>query len=317
VAIGLVGLAPGYWALVVLAALAGLGNSVFHPADYSILTARVSEARLGRAYSVHAFAGNLGWAAAPVVVLALAAQWGWRAALGAGGLLGCGAVVTLLRQSVLAEPVPTMAATAGSRPAGRARGPLLLSAPILACFAYFALLAFALIGVQTFLVSALMSLYATPLSLATGTLTAYLMASAAGILAGGRLADLTRRHDLVAASGMAAAAALMAIVATGALGVAALVGAIVAGGFASGLTSPSRDMLIRGATPAGASGRVFGFVYSGLDLGSSAGPLLFGWLLDHDAPRALFLTIAAGLALTIATVVEVRRRTPPAAVVAP
>jgi MFS family permease len=310
--VGLAGLAPTYWALLPLAALAGLGNSVFHPADYAILTARVSDTRLGRAYSIHSVGGSVGWAAAPVVVLPLAAVWGWRTALGVVAVLGLGVVLVLSRQAVLlgdrraprVAAGPTRDVVAGSLH-------LFASPPILACFAYFALTAFAFVGVQSFMVSAIVTIYDAPLPAATGALTGFLLAAGAGTLVGGRLAELTSRHDLVTIVGVSTGAALMLAPASGALLVPLLVAAIVVAGFSVGVTSPSRDMLVRAATPRGASGRVFGFVYSGLDVGSSTGPLLFGWLLDHGEPRAIFVAIASVLVLCAFTVVQLRARTAP------
>jgi MFS family permease len=311
-AVGLEGLAPTYWALLPLAALAGLGNSVFHPAGYALLTARVSEARLGRAYSIHSVGGSAGWAVAPVVVLPLASVWGWRSALGGVGLLGLGVVLVLSQQAVLlgagraprGAPAPTRDVMGDSLH-------LFGSPAILSCFAYFALTAFAFVGVQSFMVSAIVTIYEAPLSAATGALTGFLLAAGAGTLVGGRLAELTSRHDLVTIVGVSTGAALMLAPASGVLLVPVLVIAVVVAGFSIGVTSPSRDMLVRAATPRGASGRVFGFVYSGLDVGSSTGPLLFGWLLDHGEPRAIFVTIACVLVLGAVTVIQLRARAAP------
>jgi len=307
--VALAGLVPTYWLLLPVALLAGLGNSVFHPADYSILNASVDPQRIGRGYSVHAISGSLGWAVAPTVVVGLTAHFGWRVALvtvGAVGLAVVGLLATQLRASV------------GGRPAERARSTtgrevrLLLTAPILSAFAYFAFIATALIGVQTFGVTTLMRIYDTPLGLATGALTAFLVGGATGILAGGLLADRTRRHDIVAVAGLVTAAGFMLLLASGALAPALLPVVLGLTGFCHGVTGPSRDMLVRAATPPGASGKVFGFVYSGLDLGSCLTPLAFGWLLDHGDPRMLFVAVAILMLCTIATVVQVRRVTQPA-----
>ena len=306
--IALTGLVPTYWMLLPVALLAGLGNSVFHPADYSILNASVHPRRIGRGYSVHAVSGNLGWAVAPTVVFGLTAHFGWRAALVTVGALGLAVVVVLATQG---------AAFAAVR--GRARGEgagtnlrLLLSAPILSAFAYFALIATALIGVQTFGVTGLMRVYETPLALATAAFTAFLLGGAGGTLLGGFLADQTRRHDLVAAGGLFLAATFMMLLATGAVSVSLLPLILASAGFCHGVTSPSRDMLVRAATPPGASGRVFGFVYSGLDLGSCLTPLAFGWILDHGDPRMLFVVVGVLMLATIGTVVQVRRNAQPA-----
>jgi FSR family fosmidomycin resistance protein-like MFS transporter len=302
-AIALAGSVSSYWMLLPVALLAGLGNSVFHPADYSILNASVDPRRIGRGYSVHAISGNLGWAVAPTVVFGLTAHFGWRAALVTVGSLGLAMVVVLATQR--AAFVQSRYDTRGTGPVAELR--LLLSAPILSAFAYFAFIATALIGVQTFGVTGLMRIYDTPLALATGALTAFLLGSAAGILAGGFLADRTRRHDIVAVGGLVIAAGFMMLLATGALAPSLLPVILALTGLCHGATGPSRDMLVRAATPPGASGKVFGFVYSGLDLGSCLTPLAFGWLLDHGDPRMLFIAVAILMLMTIGTVVQVKR----------
>lgn len=304
VSIALAGLVPTYWLLLPVALLAGLGNSVFHPADYSILNASVDPRRIGRGYSVHAISGNLGWAVAPSVVVGLTAHFGWRVALvtvGAAGLAVVSVLATQLRVFVGVRSADQPKTTAGREVR------LLLTAPILSAFAYFTLIATALIGLQTFGVTTLMRVYDMPLSLATGALTAFLMGGASGILAGGLLADRTPRHDIVAVAGLVTAAGFTVLLATGALAPSVLPIVLGVTGFCHGVTGPSRDMLVRAATPPGASGKVFGFVYSGLDLGACLTPLAFGWLLDHGDPRMLFVAVGILMLCTIATVVQVRR----------
>jgi len=307
-AIALAGLVPSYWFLLPVALLAGLGNSVFHPADYSILNASVDPRRIGRGYSVHAISGNLGWAVAPTVVFALTAHFGWRAALVTVGGLGLAMVVVLATQGGAFTGVHAGARRAGGVTDVR----VLLTGPVLAAFAYFALIATALVGMQTFGVTGLMRVYETPMALATAALTAFLLGGAAGILGGGFLADRTSRHDVVAVSGLIGAAALILLVATGGVGPSRLPLVLAVAGFCQGVTAPSRDMLVRAATPPGASGKVFGFVYSGLDLGSCLVPVAFGWMLDHRDPRMLFVAVGVLLLCTIGTVVQVRRRAQPA-----
>jgi len=303
------GMAPTYWALLPIAVLAGLGNSVFHPADYSIFNASIDSRRLGRAYGVHSICGNLGWTVAPAVVVTLAAHASWRTALVTVGGIGVAAALLLSTQSdTLADDRPVASRRAAGADEGLAADiRLLMVAPVLAAFAYFALLATSLIGIQTFAVTTLVALYDAPLALATAALTAFLLGSSGGVLVGAFLADHTRRHDLVAAAGMSTGAVLALALATGALALPALPVVMAIAGFALGMTSPSRDMLVRQATPRGASGKVYGFVYSGLDLGSSLTPLLFGWLLDRGEPRAVFVVSAVFMLLTITTVVQVRR----------
>ncbi|HYB41102.1 MAG TPA: MFS transporter [Candidatus Methylomirabilis sp.] len=307
-AIGLAGLSQSYWMLVPLAALGGLGNSVFHPADYSIFNGAVTPSRLGRAYSVHGVSGSLGWVASPIVVVGLSGIIGWRGALVSVGCLGLVAALFLASQgdALTGErPGRSAAPVRGAGLRGDAR--LLLVAPVLMAFAYFVLLATSLIGIQTFGVSAIVQIYEAPLAVATGAFTAFLLGSAAGTLAGGFLADRARRHDLVAATGMSVAAVFALVVASGAPALALVPVVMALTGLCLGLTSPSRDMLVRAATPPGASGKVYGFVYSGLDLGSSITPLLFGWLLDRSEPRAVFVLSAVFMVLTIGTVIQVRR----------
>jgi MFS family permease len=168
------------------------------------------------------------------------------------------------------------------------------------------------IGFQSFGVPALISINQVPLTIATTALTVYLLAQASGIFAGGWIVDWTRRHDLVAITGMGLAATAMAVVAASSLPFTAVLVLIAFSGFSAGTVGPARDMLIRAAAPQGATGKVFGFVYSGLDIGSCTGPLWFGWLMDHDAPRLVFAAIAATLALTVPMVITVRRSARPA-----
>jgi len=312
-AVASAGLAPSYAFLVPALVAAGLGNSVFHPADYSILNTRLDPRRLGRAYSVHSVCGNLGWVTAPPVVVGLSALYGWRAAVIVVGAVGIGvAVFIATRRHVLDESVATARAAAPVTIAADVR--VLLAAPILMAFAYFALLSASMSGMQTFSVTALVTIYDAPLAIATGALTAYLLGNAAGTLSGGFLADRTRRHDVVAAAGMVIAALLALVVASGAPPVPLLAVVMAAMGFCKGVTSPSRDMLVRSATPARASGKVFGFVYSGLDLGALAMPPVYGWLLDRGEPRAVFVVAASLMVITVVTVLQFRRRTVPEAV---
>jgi MFS family permease len=185
---------------------------------------------------------------------------------------------------------------------------MLMAVPILMAFGYFALLTASTTGIQTFAVPALGAIYHAPLVLATGALTVYLFGNASGVLLGGFLADRATRHDLVAAAGVLCAATLMTVLAWGALPLGAVSVVMAATGFSMGITAPSRDMLVRAATPRGSSGKVFGFVYAGLDLGSLVAPPVYGWFLDRGEPRAMFAVIAAVMLVMIVTVVQVRRR---------
>ena len=308
-AIVLIGLAPTFTLMCPLMVIAGVGNSVFHPADYSLMTASVSKHYLARAYGVHTFGGNLGWALAPMIILGLSALVGWHMALVLAGLFGLLiATFVFVSGGVLLEESELLRRKGGSRgPMLKGDIVLLFSTPILLCFVYFALLSVALVGIQTFLPATLHALRGTSLTAAGVALTAYLAGSASGILAGGFAADRTRAHERVVALGLASAAALLFAVGSIPFPDFWLAAVLAAAGFAAGFTTPSRDMLARGATPSGATGKVFGFIYSGLDLGSAITPIILGLLLDRRMPLYVFVVSAAALALAIVTTFGIKR----------
>ena len=309
VAVALIGLAPSYWVFLPLALVAGLGNSVFHPADLSILSHCVSGSRLGRAYAVHGVSGTLGYATAPVLVAILAAYGNWRLALGVVGVAGLAVALVLYVNRhllVYAQVLSARPAEAGQRRLGYLK--VVGSPVVLMAFAYFAMTAFAGSGIQTFSITALVSGYGVALQVATLGLTGYLVGSAGGMVLGGFLADRTRQHHRVAMSGIATAGTLMLLMSAIADHALAVVPVMMLGGIANGITAPSRDVLIRRAAAGAGMGSVFGFVYSGFDLGSSTAPLLFGALLDHQAPHAVFVAIACAFALAVPTVMEVQHR---------
>ena len=306
--VALMSLMQSFWVAIALVVLAGLGNSVFHPADYSILSHTVSKSRMARAYGVHTLSGNIGWAAAPVTVLALASVVGWRGALAVTGIAGLGIVLFLASQSsvLVSARIPRTAAPAiGKKPLSASTLALLASPPVLLCFTYFALLSVSLTGNQTFMPAALNQLYGTSLATAGAALSAYLLASSMGVVVGGVAADRSIRHEGIVAVGLLVAAATMLVVGFVQLPDPAIVAIVALAGFASGSTTPSRDMLVRGATPVGATGKVFGFVYSGLDLGAAVTPPVLGMFLDRGEPRMVFVLSAAALALTIGTAFRV------------
>jgi len=297
------GTVPGVGWLFPVVVLMGIGNGVFHPVDFAILNASVAPRRLGHAYSVHGIGGNLGYGVAPLVTFALALVIGWRGALvavGAIGLVGLGVLVS--QRMRLACHVGRGRTASREKAVGLFRQPA-----ILACFAYFALATTASSGLNTFAPAALNTAFDVPLALATSAVTALLLGGAAGIVVGGFLAARTARHDRVAATGLAAAATLLVVIAFAGSSTAWVLPLFVAVGFANGCTGPSRDMIVRSATPVGASGRVYGFVYSGLDLGAALGPVWFGLMLDHRMGEAMFVAAAACLVVAIATVLHVQR----------
>lgn len=300
------GSVPGVAWLYPVAAMMGVGNGVFHPADFAILNANVETRRLGYAYSAHGIGGNLGYALAPVVSFALGAALGWRDALsvmGAAGLLTLAIVVS--QRGVLTS----QQTQAGTHHTLRGSIALFRQPSILLCFAFFAVLTLATVAMQTFLPSALNAAFGVPIAIATSAVTTYLLGGTAGIVAGGFLAARFARHDIVAATGLAVAAAIVATIALVGPPAGVLLPLLAVTGFALGATGPSRDLIVRRATPPGASGRVYGFVYSGLDLGATVGPVLIGAMLDAGMARGVFLLVAALMVLAIGTAMQARRVT--------
>ena len=308
----LMGVLQSYPAFVVLAVVGGLGNAVFHPADYAILTASVSQGRLGRAYSVHTLGGNIGWIVAPAIMIALATLLGWEMALiviGTGGLALAGALTwqgTLLKDESDAQRQRPVEPQENDR-AGSLRP--LLSVAILAAFVFFLFLAMAQLGLQSFSVVVLTTMYPIDIALASSALTAFLAASAVGVIAGGFTADKVTDPGKIVAFAFGITALIYVAMASIALPFSYMFAGFVLSGIALGLAMPSRDLIVRRATPPGATGRVFGFVYSGLDLGGSITPVIFGAFIDLGRPKWLFYALALIIVASIASVLVVRQRT--------
>ena len=300
-------LAPDPRFLFPFAAMMGIGNGVFHPCDFAILNARVAPRHLGYAYSTHGVGGNLGYALAPIVSFGLGAAFNWRVAL---IVMGGSALVVLTMLVTQRRFLGSVRAADAHTHSLKGSVHLFLQPAILLCFFYFVFQTTAAVGIQTFLPVTLNQGLDVPLLLATSAVTAYLLGGTAGIVAGGFLAVRTSRHDRVAATGLLTGAALLSILASGVVPRELIVTLSAVIGFAVGATGPSRDLIVRHATPKGAAGRVYGFVYSGLDLGATLGPVWFGILLDHQLARAVLFAIAALLLVAIGTVVQVRRAVP-------
>ena len=291
----LLGLHLSYVSLIVCAVLLGLANSVYHPADYAILAAHMDEARMGRAFSIHTFAGFLGGAVAPAIVAALVAVSG-----GVGALIASGAIGILVALLLLVMNIPDAGASKTKPGAENTPKQAVITPALITLTALFMLLSLSVAGINNFGVVALMSGYGTSYSAANVMLTAFLGASAAGVLAGGFLADHTERHGYVAAACFAVNAAIVLLIALVTLPGWALTAAMMVAGFLSGVIAPSRDMLVRNAAPAGAAGRAFGIVSTGFNLGCIVSPLLFGWIMDQGAPHWVF---GASVIFMVATVV--------------
>jgi FSR family fosmidomycin resistance protein-like MFS transporter len=290
------GLIPTYSWMLVAGVLAGIGNSVYHPADYAILSARIAETRIGRAFSIHTFAGFMGSAIAPGMMLLIAATAGVEAALISAGVLGVLAAIPLL----LSPDLDTVghAQRAASAEIGGPRTKLLTPA-ILNLTLFFTLLSLSTGGISSYTAAALTSGYGVSLSGANIALTAFLLLSAFGVLAGGFVADMTRRHGDVAAVCYAVCGLLILVLAVFSPGAAMIAVVMGAAGFLSGMISPSRDMLVRRAAPPGAAGRVFGIVTTGFNIGGTIAPILFGWIMDRGEPRWIFGASAAFMLATV------------------
>ena len=297
--------AQTYSMLMAGSIIAGMGNSVFHPADLTLLNKRVSAPRLAHAFSSHGISGNLGWAAAPMFLATIAGMYGWRTALAAAALLPFAILALLL---VNRDLLQSRDAVPAAGKAGLARGPglaFLRQPAVWMCIAFFFITAMAGTGIQGFAVPSLRELYGISLVLATAGFTAYMLASATGMICGGFLAARTTRHERTIALAFIAAGLIALLTAAGIVPGALVLVLMAAIGFCSGLAGPSRDLLIRAAAPKNATGRVFGIVYSGLDAGMAVAPILFGVLMDAGRPGWVFVAIG-GLWLTaLLTAVQV------------
>ena len=312
VCLAIVGSIPSFWLLVAMFALFGVANSVYHPADYAILSQLVSNERAGQAFSVHIFAGFLGTAVTPATMLILQQILGWQGAFLAASVMGLlVAIPFLLQPAALFEAPPKPVRPASERPADDKSGwSLLLSPPILLNLLFFVMITFSTTGIQNYSVVALGEAYGTPLGIASGALTANLLLSALGVLVGGVLAARTSRHEWVAAGSFAGIAITGIIIGAYDLGIALLFVVMSLNGFVNGLMQPSRDMLVRAVTPDGQFGKVFGFVTTGFNIGGIISPLMFGYVMDSGHPRAVFFMVGALSVLAIVTLIPnfLRRR---------
>ncbi len=303
--------ANSYPGMLLAAVLAGLGNCAFHPVDFTILNQRVSTPRLGYAFSVHGLTGNLGWAAAPVFMMGITALAGWRAAYLAAALLYAGILVLLVLRRDLLLTAPRPHATPGQ--ASESDLAFMRLPVVWWCFAFFLLSTMTLAVVQNFSVPILKALQDVSLEKASMTLTAYMLCGAVGMLAGGFVAArYPGWSDRVVALCMTVAALFMALCASGLFGASGTLVVLAATGFAVGVGGPSRDLMIKKATPKGATGRVYGLVYSGLDVGFAISPLIFGVFMDRGWYAATLLGAALVLLLSVGAALGVGRRTQPA-----
>jgi MFS family permease len=292
-----IGLFPVYPVMLAGAVALGIANAVYHPADYSILGSVIEPARLGRAFSIHTFFGYFGSALGPVTMLAMANLWGWQAAIVLAGVFGM--VVAL---PVIVVPGLEVAHDPRAAAAKPPHVPMrsLLTPTVWSLVLFFTLLSLSSGALTNYSAVALTTMYGVGLSSANMALSAFLFLTAFGVLAGGFVADATRRHGDVAAAGFGGAAVLVLLVGTIDIGPVLIIGAMGAAGFLSGLIQPSRDMLVRAASPPGAFGRVFGIVTTGFNIGGTIGPMIGGWIMDHQLPRGVFYTSVGFMLMTAA-----------------
>jgi len=300
---------PTYVMLIVAMALAGVANAVYHPSDYSILSRGMAPERMGRAFSIHTFAGYLGNAVAPLVLIPIAVAFDVRWAFAASSVAALLALAALSAGKPAAAAAASRPETPRSRPETGSAGSS-ASGTILVLIVFFLLLGLSTGAIDRFSVSAFVQGFGIALPTANLALTAFLSASALGVLAGGFLADRTRRHGLVAAAAFALAAMLVVTVILARPAGMLLVVLLGATGFLTGIVAPSRDMLVRASAPPGTEGRVFGIVSTGFNVGGIVGPILFGYLLDRGFASGVLWASAGFMVATTIIVLFQERRAP-------
>lgn len=304
--ITLTAVVPSYWALLLLGVTMACGSSVFHPTDYAILNSSVAPNYVGRAFSIHTFAGHLGTATAPAVVVTLAAIWDWRVAQGIVGIAGFFVLAGLASQwsNMHDDAIPQKKKkkVAGDLPDQSigAQLRLLVTKPMMIMFVFFMMVSLHSGGMTSFFVVGLSELHSMPPAAAGSALSGYLLASAFGVLLGGVLADFTKRHDVAAAVAFGFSALVLVLVTFIDVGAVLLFVLMTLSGLMQGSIRPARDMMIRAIVPKNAMGRAFGFVSSGASIGGAAAPIVFGWLIDIGRPDVVFYLLIAFTVLCVA-----------------
>ncbi|MBB6579415.1 MFS family permease [Comamonas odontotermitis] len=303
------GTAHSYVQLMLAAIFAGLGNAPFHPVDFTILNKRLSPQRLGHGFSVHGLSGNLGWAAAPVFMAGITSATGsWRLACLCGAALATIILaIMVINRDALDDRVTANApgaanglAKATAASAAQEHPLAFLKLPsVWLCFSFFFWTTCAMSAIQSFASPALQQLYGLPASITAYVVTGYMLFGAAGMVVGGFLVGRVERLEKTISACLLFSGGLLALVATGWLPGYAALGVAALAGVGTGLAGPSRDMLVKRAAPPGATGRVYGMVYSGLDLGFCLAAPVFGYMLDHHMNAGVFYGAAVGMVLSV------------------
>lgn len=305
-ALALIGIVPSYPVLLAAFFLGGIGNSVFHPADFSILSASVRESHHGRAFAFHTFCGSIGYAGAPLVMAALAVWFGWQGALVAAGSAGIVVALALviaggdLRDDAGAAKAKRETET--TKEPGQTGWRLMLTRPMILFFLFYVATSASGVGMTNFAAVALPVVHGFTPELANLLLTVFLTAAIVGALPGGWLADWAKREDLVLMGCFLIMAGCLFLVAWEALALWALIAALIVGGLMRGLYNASRDILVRRAAPSGSIGTAFAFVTLGYTFGQGGMPVVYGWLMDMGLGSAVFIVSGVCALLAIGTV---------------
>ncbi len=292
------GLAPSIWVMVAITLINGTADSVFHPADYTIITAKVRPQWLGRCYAIHTTTGFLGFAMAPIAMSFLLAHWDWRTAfhiIGATGLVF--AAILFLTQRLYKGVAYNPAEDSLKAPTGVLS--FLTHPAILLMFLFYLTSTLSQNAIQSFGNSAIIAIFPVDLILANGALAAYMWGITIGVLSGGIVADRMGRLDIVASGAYVIAAALLCLIAFGVLNFISVAAALFFTGFMVGVVMPARDIMVKSITPAGATGKAFGFVSSAFGLGGTIGPAIYATLMDMGMPQGIFIGAAIMMLVAI------------------
>ena len=311
--IGGMAFANSYSMLVMLAVSAGLGHSVFHPADYAIMNSSIDESRIGRAFSMHTVTGTAGSALAPVIITFLAALWDWRIALIAVsgfGLLTALAVASqahILKEHVARKKKSEKALKRRPLRSAKANLRLLMTPSVLMLFAFFLVTTMVTSGIQAFSIFTLIELHSVSKTTASMALTAFLIASAFGVIAGGWIADKTPRHSVIATIAFLTTAVALVVIGEINIPVFALLAVFAGIGILQGLVKPARDMMVRAAMPPGTAGTIFAFMSTGRLIGSAITPIIVGLLITNGMTDKVFMMLAVFSVIGLATLLMPRK----------